>query len=509
MLNQGGELKLNKKSWFIVGPLAGDGGGFGTLYVVRDAAGNEAAAKLVDKAPGAQREMLIGAANDAAKHRNVVPVLDDGEHSDQWALVMPRAEKSLAKHLEENGGTLSVDESVAVLIDVAKALSDINGQVVHRDIKPQNVLLLNGSWALADFGISRYAEAATATDTHKGKLTRLYAAPEQWRLEHATAAADVYAFGCVGYQLLTGNPPFLGPDFHSQHINEPPAPLAVGPTRLRDLIEECLYKSPETRPTPTAILKRLEKIAQGGQSGTGLERLAQANRVEVQRRAAADAARSAERHQEERRERLHEDAVRMFATIEEGLLEGIADHAPAAAVLQDSNSRNFENQAAVKAFIVELLQGRLSLDKPRPSTATADSLPFTVISESVIAVQQQTGVMGWSGRSSSLWFCNALEQDHFSWFEVAFMETQRGGQTTVVPFSMQAAHNGDAFKSMVIGPARVARDFEELERANVPTFVNRWLGWFAEATSSELQRPLMFPEGRVRSDYWWSNLGRF
>jgi serine/threonine protein kinase len=167
-------------------------GGFGKLYIVKDEQGNEAVAKLVPKDPRAERELLIGAANEAAKYRNVVPVLDDGEYEDKWVLVMPRAEKSLAQHLQNRGGSLDVKEAVAVMTDIAMALADINGAIVHRDVKPENILLLNGSWSLADFGISRYAEATTSADTQKYKLSPRYAAPEQWRMEHATAAADVY-----------------------------------------------------------------------------------------------------------------------------------------------------------------------------------------------------------------------------------------------------------------------------------------------------------------------------
>ncbi|MCV7062825.1 protein kinase, partial [Mycolicibacterium vaccae] len=131
------------------------------------------------KEPGAERELLIGAANEAAKHRNVVPLLDDGEHDNNWVMVMPRADRSLAQHLNDSGGSLSVEETLVVLTDIATALSDINGSLVHRDLKPQNVLLLNGTWSLADFGISRYAEASTSPDTRKYSLTAQYAAPDQ------------------------------------------------------------------------------------------------------------------------------------------------------------------------------------------------------------------------------------------------------------------------------------------------------------------------------------------
>ncbi|MFL0243610.1 hypothetical protein [Mycobacterium sp. SMC-17] len=101
MLTPGTELHLKAKIWRVMGELPGaDPAGFGKPYVVEDEAGTQAVAKLVDKAPGADRELLVGAALKAAKYRNVIPVLDYGEHADQWVLVMPRAEKSLKAHLE-------------------------------------------------------------------------------------------------------------------------------------------------------------------------------------------------------------------------------------------------------------------------------------------------------------------------------------------------------------------------------------------------------------------------
>jgi serine/threonine protein kinase len=69
---------------------------------------------------------------------------------------------------------------------------------------------LDGRWCLADFGISRYAEATTAPDTRKLAWTPAYAAPEQWRAEPASAATDVYALGVIAYELLAGIRPFRG-----------------------------------------------------------------------------------------------------------------------------------------------------------------------------------------------------------------------------------------------------------------------------------------------------------
>src|SRR5258708_3437668 len=94
---------------------------------------------------------------------------------------MPRADKSLRQHLTDLSEPLEITEGVAILTDIATALSDIDSRIVHRDLKPENVLLLDGAWCLADFGISRYAEASTAPDTQKYSLSPPYAGPERWR----------------------------------------------------------------------------------------------------------------------------------------------------------------------------------------------------------------------------------------------------------------------------------------------------------------------------------------
>lgn len=244
MPSRGTALALTKRVWTIAGPLPGATGGYGDLYIVEDDHGAEAIAKLVAKDPGADRELLIGAAMQAADYPNVMPVLDHGEHGDDWVLVMPRADTNLADYLRQHG-PLSVDEVIGILRDVATALAAMDNTLVHRDIKPQNILRLAGKWCLADFGIARYAAATTSPDTRKFSWTPPYAAPEQWRTERCTSAADVYAFGVVGYELLTSQWPFPGPDvsdFREQHLNVHAPELTIGPIRLRDLIDECLYK---------------------------------------------------------------------------------------------------------------------------------------------------------------------------------------------------------------------------------------------------------------------------
>jgi serine/threonine protein kinase len=145
-----------------------DTGGFGRVYAASSAAfDGDFVATFIPKVPEAERELLFV---DLGEARNVVRVIDSGEHGDDYVLVMPRAEKSLRQHISERGQP-SADEAVAVLSDVATALEDLDGRVVHRDLKPESVLFLDGRRSLADFGTSRYAESTTAPDTRKYAVT--------------------------------------------------------------------------------------------------------------------------------------------------------------------------------------------------------------------------------------------------------------------------------------------------------------------------------------------------
>jgi serine/threonine protein kinase len=202
---------------------------------------------------------------DLGEARNVVRVIDSGEHGDDYVLVMPRAKKSLRQHISERGQP-SADEAVAGLSDVApalEALEDLDGLVVHRDLKPENVLFLDGRWSLADFGISRYAESTTAPDTGKYAMTPPYAAPEQWRWERATGATGIYALGVMAYEMLVGTRPFPGPgrpvSAAASHVV--PARVQNVSVSLAALVAECLQKQPETRPTATEIVRRLRATA--------------------------------------------------------------------------------------------------------------------------------------------------------------------------------------------------------------------------------------------------------
>ena len=118
-----------------------------------------------------------------------------------------------------------------------------------------------GRWCLAHCGIARYDEAATAPDTRKMAMSEPYAAQERWRFERATSAADVYSIGIMAWHMLMGDLPFTGPgwtEFREQHRHEKAPDLTGVPAAIASLVDECLFKPPEARPTPKNLLARPE-----------------------------------------------------------------------------------------------------------------------------------------------------------------------------------------------------------------------------------------------------------
>jgi serine/threonine-protein kinase len=261
------------------------GGGMSRVFVARDTRlDREVVIKVLspDLAAGVNnerfhREILVAA---QLQHPHIVPVLAAGETDGLPYFTMPYvAGESLRRRLE-GGKPLPVVDAVAVLRDVARALAYAHEQgVIHRDIKPDNVLIAGGSAAVTDFGI---AKALSSSRTFGGEhLTRVgnslgtpaYMAPEQVAADpNADHRIDIYSFGAMAYELLTGSPPFAGRPPHavlSAHLTEQPAPLETRapevPPALAALVMKCLAKSPADRPQSADELVRvLERVDLSG-----------------------------------------------------------------------------------------------------------------------------------------------------------------------------------------------------------------------------------------------------
>ncbi len=176
-------------------------------------------------------------------------------------------------------GALPVGETIGILRDVARALAYAHEHgVVHRDIKPDNVLLSGGSAVVTDFGIAKAINAArgdgrsTLTEAGVSLGTPAYMAPEQAAADPSTDhRADLYAFGCLGYELLAGRPPFTAKSpqkLLAAHMGDTPAPVEDlrpdAPHALTALIMRCLEKDPDRRPQAAAELVRvLDNVTSG------------------------------------------------------------------------------------------------------------------------------------------------------------------------------------------------------------------------------------------------------
>jgi len=170
---------------------------------------------------------------------------------------------------------LSVVERISILRDIARALAYAHERgVVHRDVKPDNVLLSGGAAVVSDFGIAKavsaaQAESPTGVITQSGARigTPVYMAPEQAvgdpSIDHR---ADIYSFGCLAYELFSGHPPFERPTTHeliAAHVGTKPTSIeklsAAVPATIAQLIMDCLQKLPVDRPqTAQELLTRLE-----------------------------------------------------------------------------------------------------------------------------------------------------------------------------------------------------------------------------------------------------------
>jgi serine/threonine-protein kinase len=481
-----------------LGAKIGDPSGFGQVYAATaEEGGSVAVVKLVAKQPGAKREMLFVDLTDVP---NVIPIIDSGEWRSFYTLVMPRADESLAQHTAKAGGILPVHEAVGVLSDVFETLTALAGRpepVVHRDIKLENVLLYSGRWCLADFGIARYAEAATSTETFKYAGTREYHPPERWRGERATSPSDVYSTGIMGYRMLSGQFPFRGPDFGEEHQRQEPPPLNGLPPTLATLIAECLFKRPEARPMPANLTQRLSRVLQP--TSPAGSRLQQVHETAIAERTAEEGRIAAARSDRERRAGLAKAAETSLAAIGQALRERILQDAPSAG--SDARSRTL-------GWSLGLREATLSME-PALATATgafgASPPPFEVIAHSSITVRFPADRYQYEGRSHSLWYCDAQQKGVFRWYETAFsLGALVAARSTVDPFSMEPSEDaGRAVRSKGADRYRITRPFESIDQGDEERFIEAWIDRFAAAAEGRLgmvgHSPEIDAEGSFRS----------
>ncbi|GGR67993.1 hypothetical protein GCM10010269_03520 [Streptomyces humidus] len=204
-------------------------------------------------------------------HPNIVRVRDLVVEGDLLALVMDLVEgPDLHRYLRENGPFTPVAAALLTAqIADALAASHADG-VVHRDLKPANVLLRQDGGQmhplLTDFGIARLADSPGLTRTSEFVGTPAYVAPESAEGRPQTSAVDVYGAGILLYELVTGRPPFSGGsalEVLHQHLSAEPRRPSTVPDPLWTVIERCLSKNPDHRPSAESLARGLRIVAEG------------------------------------------------------------------------------------------------------------------------------------------------------------------------------------------------------------------------------------------------------
>ncbi len=239
-------------------------GGMAFVFLARDRRyERRVAIKVLDPeiatAVGAERFLREIRITAQLQHPHIVPLLDSGEAGSLLYAVMPFIEGESLRDRLMARSRLPTAEAVSIACEVSDALDYAHGRgVIHRDVKPENILISNGHAVVADFGVARaigLAGGATLTGVGFPIGTAAYMSPEQ-----ATAAApvdgrsDVYSLGCVLYEMLAGRMAFSGPNLRSvltQQLTADPPLIHISrpdvPATIIAIVRRCLQKQPEER----------------------------------------------------------------------------------------------------------------------------------------------------------------------------------------------------------------------------------------------------------------------
>jgi serine/threonine-protein kinase len=251
------------------------GGGMSHVYRARDTAiGRQVAIKILTpeacQDPDAKARFLQEARMAGnIEHENIIRIHDYGEEQGRPFIVMEFLVGEDLRHAIRDKHAGDVANRLRIALDIARALEYIHSKkIIHRDIKPDNVHIdASGKVKLMDFGIAK-AEGLHLTRTGFAVGTPYYMSPEQVRGEPATDSMDIYAFGILLFELLTGQKPVEGDTLERLFfaiLNEPlkPGPMveAGAPAAIVDLVLRCTAKKPEGRPRSfTEVIAELERV---------------------------------------------------------------------------------------------------------------------------------------------------------------------------------------------------------------------------------------------------------
>ncbi len=259
-------------------------GGMATVYLAEDVKHHRKVAIKVLRSElaatlGAERFLREIETTANLRHPHILPLYDSGEAGGALFYVMPLVEGESLRDRLTRERQLPLDTALQIAREVADALSYAHAHgVIHRDIKPENILLESGHAVVADFGIAKAVRAAsgeslTRTGTSIG--TPAYMSPEQAAGEQdLDGRSDLYALGCVLYEMLAGQPPFSGATAEvlvRQHITVEAPPVTnyrpAVPAAVAAALQRALAKTPADRFNPVAQFSEALRLGEGGSGG--------------------------------------------------------------------------------------------------------------------------------------------------------------------------------------------------------------------------------------------------
>lgn len=461
----------------------GKRGGFGQVFAGTTASGDDVAIKKlhVSSADAAHRELRIAEELKGNSYEHVISFIDAGEDADtgNYFVVMSKAEGSLQSTVEKSG-PLTAAEAASVLLQIVKGLCEV-GELVHRDLKPDNVLFHEGKWKVADLGIARFVEEATASNTVKDCLSPYYAAPEQWRFERATHATDIYALGCIAFFLFTGKPPFISnpPDEHQKAA----APsFLCADSRLATLTNMMLRKLPSTRPALPRIRDLLNEIVAKPQQLSNADPLAAL---------AQSAAKIADSEQKLQAQRQTENAARIVRSqLAVSAFDILKDNLERLWGKIHGQAPNATRRSSANAFQCNLGHGFLYVDLSRRDHFNAGLFSqsrWDIVCMAQIKVAQEQPEYVWS---ACLWYMKLPQGSEYRWYEVSYWSWQGNNYQ---PFATSDLRSADIAASNVMGLVNIAFGPEPIDDEKEDDFHDRWIWLVAKAAASEHRRPRSIP----------------